>query len=135
MRHDRTTRAANRLQHRIHVQRNEGSEVDHFHFDTFGGQLPRGLKGIEHAPTVRDHGNVRSRALYVGGTDLYDVITDWDLSLHTVGGYRLHEQARIRIEDRRLEQTFGVRRRARDDHLEPGDVHEPRLEGLRVGSA
>src|SRR4029453_15058962 len=44
----------------------------------------------------------------------------------------LEEDDRIVVVDRAVEESADVRGRRRDDDLEPGDVHEPGLELLRV---
>ena len=48
---------------------------------------------------------------------------------------RFDEQARVLVEDRRRQQAFAVPRGGRHDHLHARDVHEPRLQALRMRCA
>src|SRR5712691_2393375 len=128
--------AAVRLLHgfnqRLLVERLQRARIDDLDGDALSFRLLRRAHRLVHEAAGRDHGYVLALPVHarLAEGDRLELVGDFFLD--PVQRAVLEEDDGIVVVDRRPEQSAHVGRRRREHHLQPRDVHEPRLELLRV---
>ena len=132
MQDDGSLGTADALEDGRHVERDHGAQVEHLRVDAFLGQRLGGSQRLSHRPAVGDDGHVLAVAFDVGLAERDPVVALGHRARREVGAHRLEEHHRIRVMDRRQQQTLRLRRRAGIDDLDARHVRKPGLERLRV---
>ena len=129
---DEPARLLERGNDRVEVERLQRPEIDHLDLDALAGEPASGLQRELNPARVGDHRHIGAHALHVGDADRQRVLLLRDGPETAVVQAPLEEDNGVVVANRRLEEPLRVvgRRGHHDD--EPGRVHEPRFEGLRV---
>ncbi len=135
VRDDQAARPGDGLEHARQIERQERAQVDDLGADPVCCERFGGGERVEQCGSPGDDGDVRARAFRVRQPDRDAVLGLRDLRHGTrveEERHALDEDDGIVVLDGAQQEALGVQWVARGDDLEARDVHEPRLEGLRV---
>src|SRR5262252_440346 len=129
---EHAARARRLGEYRLRVERHERSHVDHGRVDSVGGERLGGFLRPGNHRGERDDRRVRARAQDLGFSERLDVLAVGHLALVREQALVLEEHHRIRVADRRGEQSLRVGGSRGRNHLDARDRHRPVLDALRV---
>ncbi len=125
-----------RSQNRLHVERAHRAQVDDFAVDALGPAVfSRDCHDVVHRAAVADQRDVPAR---LGDPRLAEGNGPAALGRRRrapIAREMLDEQHRILVLDRTAQQSIGVRRVRRHDHLDARRMAEPRFQKIRVLAA
>ena len=117
---------------RVLVERQERARVDDLDGDALGLGLLRRRERLVDEPAGGDDGHVLALAVHARLADLDALDLVRHLVLQVVEGAVLEEDDGVVVVDRAPEEPARVGGGRGEHDLDPGDVHEPRLQLLRV---
>src|SRR6266516_3776291 len=132
VRDDAAVRLLDGRDQRVLVEREQSPRIDDLDRDALLFRLLRRREGLVDEPAGCDHRHVLALTMGSRLSQRNRLELVRNVLLDAVQGPVLEEDDRVVVVDGRPEQPAHVRRCRREDDLEPGDVHEPRFQLLRV---